>query len=162
MDVTFGEFGPAIVKIAGIYVFTFAIQDVAATMAHPVLGWVLGLGASLALFSKAFELTFGEAVKAVFVIAVVRGLLALAIASMLPHQARDEAPAPDPRPAGQVAGRNSCSIGPLAARPDRLLDLGAMVLGHAIEVDHGEHFQSARDRLEHGGHAFLRGVEVDG
>jgi hypothetical protein len=62
VDVTFGEFGPAIVKIAVIYVFTFAIQDVAATMAHPVLGWVPGLGASLALFSKAFELTIGEAV----------------------------------------------------------------------------------------------------
>ena len=37
VDVTFGEFGPAVVKIAGICVFTFAIQDVTATMAHP--GW---------------------------------------------------------------------------------------------------------------------------
>jgi hypothetical protein len=66
-------------------VFTSAVQDVAATMVHPVLGWVLGLGALLALFSKAFDLTFGEAIKAVFVIAVVRGLLAVAIASMLPR-----------------------------------------------------------------------------
>ena len=103
VDVTFGEFGPAIVKIAGIYVFTFAVQDIVATMVHPALGWIVGLGASLALFSKAFELTFGEAVKAVFVIAVVRGLLALAIASMLPHPARDEVPAPSPQPAAQAA-----------------------------------------------------------
>ncbi len=60
VDVTFGEFGPAVLKIARIYVFTSAIQDVAATTVHPALGWALGLGASLALFSKAFELTFGE------------------------------------------------------------------------------------------------------
>jgi hypothetical protein len=85
LDLTFGEFGPAIVKIAGIYVFSSAVQDVGSTMVHPALGWVLGLGASLALFSKAFNLTFGEAVKAVFVITVVRGLLAFAIASMLPR-----------------------------------------------------------------------------
>jgi len=85
VDVTFGEFGPAILKIAGIYVFSSALQDVGATIVHPALGWALGLGASLALFSKAFQLSFGEAVKAVFVIAVVRGLLTLAIASMLPR-----------------------------------------------------------------------------
>ena len=85
VDVTFGEFGPAVLKIAGIYVFSSAIQDVAATTVHPALGWALGLGASLALFRKAFELDSGEAIKAVFVIAVVRGLLALAIASMLPR-----------------------------------------------------------------------------
>ena len=105
VDVTLGEFGPAIVKIAGIYVFTFAIQDVVATMVHPALGWIVGLGASLALFSKAFKLTLGEAVKAVFVIGVVRGLLALAIASMLPHPAGDQAPAPSPRPAAGPAAR---------------------------------------------------------
>src|SRR5271156_1946874 len=29
LGVTFGELGPAIVKIAGIYVFSFAVQDVA-------------------------------------------------------------------------------------------------------------------------------------
>ena len=85
VDVTFGEFGPAILKIAGIYVFSSALQDVGATIVHPALGWALGLGASLALFRKAFELETGEAVKAVFVIWVVRGLLAFAIASMLPH-----------------------------------------------------------------------------
>ena len=83
LDLTFGEFGPAIVKIAGIYVFSSALQDVGTTMVHPAMGWVLGLGASLVLFSKAFELTFGEAVKAVVVIGLVRGLLALAITSML-------------------------------------------------------------------------------
>jgi hypothetical protein len=83
LDLTFGEFGPAIAKIAGIYVFTSAAQDVAGTIVHPALGWAAGLGASLALYSKAFGLTFGEAVKAVFVIAVVRMLLAWAIASLL-------------------------------------------------------------------------------
>ena len=103
VDVTFGEFGPAVVKIAGICVFTFAIQDVAAAMAHPALGWIVALGVSLALFSKAFELTFGEAAKAVFVIGVVRGLLALAIASMLPSLGGDRAPAPSPQPAAQAA-----------------------------------------------------------
>jgi hypothetical protein len=133
VDVTFGEFGPAVLKIAGIYVFTSAIQDVTATTIHPALGWALGLGASLALFGKAFELTFGEAAKAVFVIAAVRGLLAFAIATLLPHQARDEAPAPNPRPAGQAAGRPPRSIDPLAARPDRRLDRGTMALGHAAD-----------------------------
>ena len=96
VDVTFGEFGPAVLKIAGIYVFSSAIQDVAATTVHPALGWALGLGASLALFRKAFELDSGEAIKAVFVIWVVRGLLALAIASLLSQGARDAAPAPRP------------------------------------------------------------------
>jgi hypothetical protein len=88
VDVTFGEFGPAVLKIAGIYVFSSAVQDVGSTTVHPALGWALGLVAMLVLFHKAFELSPGEAVKAVFVIAVVRGLLTLAIASMLPHEAR--------------------------------------------------------------------------
>jgi hypothetical protein len=102
VDVTFGEFGPAVLKIAGIYVFSSAIQDVAATTVHPAFGWVLGLAASLALFRKAFELEMGEAVKSVFVIWVVRGLLALAIASLLSQGARNAAP--DPQPAGPAAG----------------------------------------------------------
>jgi hypothetical protein len=59
------------------------LQDVGATIVHPALGWALGLGASLVLFAKASELSYGEAVKAVLVIAVVRGLLTLAIASLL-------------------------------------------------------------------------------
>jgi hypothetical protein len=83
LDITFGEFGPAIAKIAGIYVFTFAIQDVAGTIVYPALGWAVGSGTSLALYGKAFGLTVGESVKAVFVIAVVRMLLAWAIASLL-------------------------------------------------------------------------------
>jgi hypothetical protein len=83
LDITFGEFGPAIAKIAGIYVFTSAVQDVAGTIVHPVLGWAVGLGASLALYSKAFGLTVGESVKAVFAIAVIRMLLAWASASLL-------------------------------------------------------------------------------
>ena len=72
-----------VAKIAGIYVFSSAVQDVGATMVHPVFGWILGLGVSLVLFGKAFELISGEAIKAVFVIAVVRGLLTLATASAM-------------------------------------------------------------------------------
>jgi hypothetical protein len=85
LDVTFGEFWPAVAKIAGIYVFSTAVQDVGVTMIHPVAGWAIGLAALFALFRPAFGLTPAETVKAVLLIAVVRGLLAFAIASMLPR-----------------------------------------------------------------------------
>jgi hypothetical protein len=85
VDVTFGELGPAVLKIAGIYLFSSAVEDVGATTVHLAVGWALGLIAMVALFRKAFELSPGEAVKSVIVIALVRGLLAVSITSILPH-----------------------------------------------------------------------------
>ncbi len=96
VDLTFGELGPAVAKMAGIYVLTVAILDVATTISHPILGWLAALVVSLALFARAFELTLFDAIKAVLVIGLVRGLLELAIGSMLPHTDRPQAPAVPP------------------------------------------------------------------
>jgi hypothetical protein len=84
LDISFGELGPAVLKIAGLYVFTAALADVVGTVAHPVAGVLLALVVSLVLYSKAFGLTAVETVKAVFVVAVVRGLLGFAIGSLIP------------------------------------------------------------------------------
>ena len=83
LDISFGEFWPAVLKIAGLFIFTSALQDVGSTVGHPVLGWIVGLAASLFLYSKAFGLTAWETIEAVFVVAVVRELLGLAIRSLL-------------------------------------------------------------------------------
>jgi hypothetical protein len=83
LEISFGEFGPAILKIAGIYVFTAALLDVGSTLGHPILGGLLSLVASLLLYSQAFGLTALETIGAVVVVAVVRGLLGLAIGSLL-------------------------------------------------------------------------------
>jgi hypothetical protein len=83
LEISFGEFGPAVLKIAGIYVFVSALHDVGATVGHPLLGWVVGLGALLILYGKAFNLTATELVGVVLVIAVVRTLLSLALRSLL-------------------------------------------------------------------------------
>ena len=82
LDITFGEIRPAILKIAGIFVFTAALQDVGSTFGHPILGWAVGLGASLVLYSKAFGLSAMEGISAVFVLGIVRFLLGLAIAAL--------------------------------------------------------------------------------
>jgi hypothetical protein len=81
LDISFGELGPAILKIAGLYIFTAALQDVGGTMGHPILGGILALGLSLFLYSKAFSFTAMETIGAVFVVAVVRGLIGWAIGS---------------------------------------------------------------------------------
>jgi hypothetical protein len=88
-----------------------------------------------------------------------RSLRALAIASMLPHRAGDEAP--PSRPGGGPLAR---SIGPLAIRPDRRFDLGAKELGHAIEEDPGRHFHHEGGHMpEPGGREMLLGGrDVDG
>jgi hypothetical protein len=83
LEISFGEFWPAILKIAGIYVLTAALLDVGIALGHPILGGLLGLAASLVLYSQAFSLTAMETIGAVLVVALVRGLLTLAIGSML-------------------------------------------------------------------------------
>jgi hypothetical protein len=85
LDVTFGEFGPAVLKIAGLFMFTAGLLDVGSTVGHPVLGWIVAYGASLFLYSKVFSLTAMETIGAVLVVAVVRGLLTLAIGSLISH-----------------------------------------------------------------------------
>jgi hypothetical protein len=82
LEINFGELVPAILKIAGIYVFTAGLLDVGSTLGHPILGGLLGVGASLFLYSKAFDLTAMETITAVLVVGLVRGLLGWAIGSM--------------------------------------------------------------------------------
>jgi hypothetical protein len=83
LDISFGDFWPAVLKIAGIYAFANAIQDVGATVVHPLLGWALAGLAMLILYGKAFCLSFGEAVAAVLVVGLVRGILQFVIVSLL-------------------------------------------------------------------------------
>ncbi len=83
LDISFGEFWPAVLKIAGIYVFAAAIQDVGSTVVHPLLGWALAGLAMLFLYGKAFRLSFGEAFAAVLVVGLVRGILQFAIGVLL-------------------------------------------------------------------------------
>jgi hypothetical protein len=83
LDINFGEFGPAVLKIAGISVFASALFDVGARVGHPILGWVVSLGASLFLYGKVFDLTPTELVGVVLVVAVVRALLGLALGSLI-------------------------------------------------------------------------------
>jgi hypothetical protein len=79
LDISFGEFWPAVLKIAGIYVFAAAIQDVGGTVVHPLLGLALSGLAMLFLYGKAFRLSFGEAIATVLAVAVVRVILQFAI-----------------------------------------------------------------------------------
>jgi hypothetical protein len=81
LDLSFGELRPAILKIAGLYIFTAAVQDVGGAMGHPILGGIIALGLSLFLYSKAFSFTAMETIEAVIVVAVVRGLISWAIGS---------------------------------------------------------------------------------
>jgi hypothetical protein len=83
LDISFGEFWPAVLKIAGIYVFAAAIQDVCGTVVHPLLGWALAGLAMLFLYSKAFRLSFGEAIASVLVVVVVRVTLQFAIGALV-------------------------------------------------------------------------------
>ena len=83
LDITFGEFGPAVLKITGLYVFTAALQDVGTTVGPRVLAWFVSLGASLFLYSKAFDLTAMETIGTVILVSVIRGLLGLGLASFL-------------------------------------------------------------------------------
>src|SRR5271157_1039205 len=79
LDISFGEFWPAVLKIAGIYVFASAIQDVGGTVVHPLLGVALAGLAMPFLCLKAFRLSFGEAIATVLVVAVVMAILHFAI-----------------------------------------------------------------------------------
>ena len=42
LDISFGDFWPAVLKIAAICVFANAIQDVGGTVVRPLLGWCPG------------------------------------------------------------------------------------------------------------------------
>ena len=83
LDISFGEFWPAVLKIAGIYVFAAAIQDVGGTIVHPLLGGALAGLAMLFLYGKAFRLSGGEAIATVLVVALVRVILQFAIGALL-------------------------------------------------------------------------------
>jgi hypothetical protein len=83
LDISFGEFWAAVLKIAGIYVFAAAIQDVGGTVVHPLLGVALAGLAMLYLYGKAFRLSFGEAIATVLVVAVVRVTLQFAIGALV-------------------------------------------------------------------------------
>jgi hypothetical protein len=74
LEINFGEFGPAVLKIAGVYVFASALQEIGATVGHPIVGWVVGLAVSLYLYGKAFDLNAVELLSVVLVVAVVRVL----------------------------------------------------------------------------------------
>jgi len=83
LDISFGDFWPAVLKIAAICVFANAIQDVGGTVVHPLLGWALAGLAMLFLYGKAFRLSFGEALATVLVVAVVRAMLQFGIGLLL-------------------------------------------------------------------------------
>jgi hypothetical protein len=83
LDISFGEFGPAVLKIAGVSVLASALFDVGDRAGHPILGWVVGLVASLVLYGKVFDLTATELVSVMFVVAVAKSLLILALRSLV-------------------------------------------------------------------------------
>jgi hypothetical protein len=83
LDISFGDFWPAVLKIAGICVFAAAVQDVGGTVVHPLLGWALAGLTMLFLYGKAFRLSFGEAFASVLVVAVVREIVQFAIGTLV-------------------------------------------------------------------------------
>jgi hypothetical protein len=82
LDIDFGEFGPAVLKLAAVGVFAGAWFDAGARAGHPILGGVVGVGASLFLYGKLFKLTAAELLGVVLVFAVTKSLIYLAIGSM--------------------------------------------------------------------------------
>jgi hypothetical protein len=83
LDISFGDFWTAVLKIAGIYVFAAAIQDVGGTVVHPLLGVALAGLAMLFLYGKAFRLSFGEAIATSLAVAAVRVTLQFAIGALV-------------------------------------------------------------------------------
>ncbi len=83
LEINFGELGPAALKIAGIFVFIAALRDVVGTVGHPIVGWVVGLVASLFLYGKAFRLRAIETIGAVLVVAAVQMILGWGIGSLI-------------------------------------------------------------------------------
>jgi len=83
LGISFGFLNTALLKLAGITLFTLSLNMMGDWVGFPILGWLLAVIATYYLFSYCFYLEAMETIKAVVLISVVRGVLQMLVGIIL-------------------------------------------------------------------------------
>jgi hypothetical protein len=83
LGVSFGFLNTALLKLAGITLFTLSLNEIGNWLGIPILGWLVALIATYFLFSYCFYLDAMETIKSVVLISAIRYVLGLMIAAIL-------------------------------------------------------------------------------